>query len=165
MAAKQEIDRLSLLVGSSQLSGDEAARLVADNARYNVFELAERCLAGRRIEALRILEVLRGEGIAASVVLWSIAREIRNLNTLSEAPSFDHALRQLHVPARNRQLYETALRRLPQQRTLRLLRQSARVDHGIKGLGEGREWDELGRLVLAFTGAPTQQEVGSKTRR
>lgn len=151
LAARQEIERLSLLTGKGRLSASEASKLVADNARYNVFELAERALAGRRDDALRILNTLRGEGIEPTVALWALAREIRNLVTLSEAPSFDQALSALRVPARQRGVYQAAIKRLHRKTLQRLLCQAAAGDRTAKGLAPGRVWDELGRLVMAMT--------------
>jgi DNA polymerase-3 subunit delta len=161
LAAKQEIDRLALLAGGGRLDGASAAQLVADSARYNEFELADRSLAGRRTEALRILDSLRAEGIAAPRVLWALARELRQLLSLHESGGGERAFAELRIPERRRGLYSAALQRQNGDALAGLLQQAAAVDRCIKGLAADDPWQALARLLMAMTaGGPPERQPG-----
>jgi len=85
LAGAQEIEKLHILYGTGQLTDEQILKSVADSARYDVFDLAEQVLRGHLPKAARVLAGLRGEGIAAPVVLWALTRELRLLNTLRTA--------------------------------------------------------------------------------
>ena len=51
---------------------------IGDSARFDMFQLGEAALGGDVPRALRILGGLRSEGVEATLVLWSLAREIHN---------------------------------------------------------------------------------------
>src|SRR5438045_100192 len=65
LAAKQEIEKLGLLLPEGELEHDAVERAVADVSRFDVFQLSEAWLAGDAARALRILAALEaaGEGV------------------------------------------------------------------------------------------------------
>lgn len=150
LAAKQEIDLLALLARGAKLGASDVERLVADNARYTVFELAERCLGGKPADALRILQTLRAEGVAEPVVLWSLARELRRLYALAEAGPRDPEFAKQRIAPRFKSLYVQALKRLSLPDLLKLVHHAAQIDRVIKGLDRGNGWDELASLTYAM---------------
>ena len=82
-AAQQELEKLKLTApdGKADLATVQAS--LGDSARFDVFQLGDAALAGDVTRALRILAGLRSEGVEPVLVLWSLAREIRNTWGLS----------------------------------------------------------------------------------
>src|SRR6185437_7801332 len=79
LAAKQEIDKLALLLPRGSRVG--VAEVIAgstDAARFDVFQLGEALRARDAARALRILASLRAAGTEATLVLWAVLREIRS---------------------------------------------------------------------------------------
>ena len=153
LACAQEIDKLALL-GSREISLDDIDADLGENARFNVFGLADACLAGDAARAARILRSLAAEDAAPTLVLWSLTREARDLAQLAaqiesgrpEAEVLDK------VWMRRRPIVRRALKRMPAADWRRVLTQAAQVDRVIKGRAAGDAWHELERLTLAMAG-------------
>ncbi len=158
LAAVQEIDKLLLLNGPGPLDADTLLDAVADSARFDVFGLVDAALAGDPRRALHMLEVLRAEGVAAAVVLWSLAREIRVLGRVSSALEAGGNLSRLlaaeHVWEKRRPLLEKALRRLRAGQWRRLLLLCQQADRAIKGRSGRDAWLLLGLIASALSGRP-----------
>jgi DNA polymerase-3 subunit delta len=129
---------------------------VADSARFDVYALADCALAGEAARSVRILQGLRGEGVAPPVVLWALAKDIRLLVAMAEAAAGGEAvprvLARYHVWQSRRPQFSRALQRLPGRACRALLRRCAALDRVIKGQAAGNEWDELLQLTLQLAG-------------
>ncbi len=79
LACVQEIDKLYLLQGAGRVDARDIANAVADSARFDVYDLVDTALAGDGARGVRILNGLQGEGVAPAVVLWALARDLRQL--------------------------------------------------------------------------------------
>jgi DNA polymerase-3 subunit delta len=122
LAAKQEIDKLALLLPPGTRVGvPEIIAGSTDAARFDVFQLGEALRARAAARALRILSSLRAGGTEPTLVLWAVLRELR-----SAAPAG--------------------------ARALRLTARAAAVDRLAKGLASGDAWDELAWLALELCG-------------
>lgn len=159
LAAAQEIEKLHILHGSGRLSDEQILQSVADSARYDVFDLADQVLRGRLGKAARILAGLKGEGVAAPVVLWALTRELRLLNQLksellrgipAETVFSQHRLWDSRKAALSQALQRLEL---PTIRTALVL--AARADRIMKGAELGEDWDALLQLceLLSHPGA------------
>ena len=62
LAAVQEIEKLKLLAPDGEVDAATMSTVVADSARYNVFTLVDKILAGDVQSAARTLRGLRDEG-------------------------------------------------------------------------------------------------------
>lgn len=158
LAAAQEIEKLKLLAPTGEVDASTMSSVVADSARFNVFNLVDRILDGDSQAAARHLRGLREEGIDATVILWAIARDLRTLIDAEEAHrrggSLETALRSMGVWDRRLPLVKAALRRLQGQQLRILLRQAGAVDRAIKGMRTASPWEELTSLVLSAAGSP-----------
>ena len=154
LAAVQEVEKLKLLVTDARITARTVAEAVSDNARYNVFELADKALAGDATASLRMLHGLRGEGTEPSIVLWALAREIRTLYEVQlDCAGGQGALQALNARRvwKNRiPLMQAALARHNRESMSLVLEQSAKVDGSIKGFAGGRPWDNLEDLVTGL---------------
>lgn len=154
LACAQEIEKLALN-GSRAVSLDDIEGNLGDNARFNVFGLADACLAGDAAQILRILRGLENDGTAPTLVLWALAREARDLAQMAAALAAGRPETEVldKVWMRRRPLVRRAVTRAATQAWLDTVAQAARADRAIKGRGEGEPWHELERLALAIAGA------------
>ena len=156
LAAVQEIEKLKLLADAGQITVDTVTASVSDNARYNVFGLADNALKGDASTSLRILHGLRGEGTEAAMVLWALTREIRTLFEVqlecAAGASAQQALSARRVWNNRMPLMQSALSRHTGESLSALIEQAARVDGSIKGYADGNPWDNLERLVATLCG-------------
>ena len=158
LACVQEIDKLYLLQGAGAVDAEAINRLVADNARYDVFGLVDAALAGNASRSIRILTGLQAEGLAPQVVLWALAREIRSLAAMAGQVAGGDAipavLGRYRVWANRKSLVGTALKRLKPAQCNAMLQQCASIDRISKGRGTGNAWDELLQLTCRLAGKP-----------
>ena len=134
LAAKQEIDKLSLLAAPKTTIGvAEVEASTTESARFNVFQLAQACAEADAARALRILSGLRAEGVEPLVVLWVLLRRLHSAQRDRDAPGA-----------------RASAARGPS--FARLTARAARVDRVAKGLAVGEEWDELALLTVELCG-------------
>jgi DNA polymerase-3 subunit delta len=129
LAAQQEVERIALLMPGATLGAEDVAALVADSARYDVFELSAAAFSGHATRALSRVSLRAG-------------RE-RSLESVFRAEQVWSA-RQGPVKA--------ALGRLDRPRIDSLITAVARTDRIAKGSLRGDVWVELEGLVARIAG-------------
>jgi DNA polymerase-3 subunit delta len=152
LAAKQELEKLSLLAGAAPISADLVLRSVGDSARYDVFQLAEAAAAGDGARALRVLLGLKSEGVEPTLILWALVREVRGLWQARER----NRLRSNDRGSGWNLAATPSPRALSRLKTLplaRLLRQASHADRVIKGQAAGDAWSVLTGLTGGLAGA------------
>jgi DNA polymerase-3 subunit delta len=158
LAAQQEIERIVLLHPGEELDAQAVAELVADNARYDVFELSAAAMAGNASRALRILAGLKGEGVAPPFIIWALVNDLRGvsqvIHEVAQRRSLDDALRSANVWSNRRANVQAGVRRLDPARIESLLVHAARADRVAKGGQRGDEWVEIEGLVARIAGVP-----------
>jgi len=128
LAARQELDKLALLLGpAAKVRVDDVAASSSDSARFSVFQLGDAIGAGEASRALRILDGLRSEGEEAVLVLWSLLRALSTLQS-----SGDTRRRRVSFAA--------------------LATRAVRADRMAKGLMRGAVWDEMALLAAELCG-------------
>ncbi|MES9969285.1 MAG: DNA polymerase III subunit delta [Candidatus Thiodiazotropha sp.] len=157
LAASQEIDKLLLLYGQGVVSSEKLIEAVADSARFDVFSLVDTLLEGDISKGLRILQGLKGEGVAAPVVLWAVSREIRLLAEMGyeigQGEGVDKIMAKHRVWDRRKPILRKALQRQADH-WRRLLVDCARADRAIKGLHPADPWLLLQQLARGMSGLP-----------
>lgn len=144
LAAAQEVDKLFLLHGAGKLNFEQTASAVADSARYNIYDLVDSVLVGDVVRTARIIGGLKNEGIEPVLMLWALSREVRMLAQISEAnTSADAVMAKLRVWENRKALIRKALSRHSSVRWKGFLKRCAKIDKVIKGVEQGRVWDEL----------------------
>lgn len=133
LAARQEIDKLALLLErDAAVSVSEVAAGSADSARFDVFQLGEAVRDRAAGRALRILGGLQAEGTEPVLVLWSLTRELRSLQSSSRAGGTGPGLSFVRLTVR-----------------------AGRADRMAKGMTLGDPWDELALLAVEMCGQRT----------
>ena len=159
LAAVQEIEKLKLLATDGNVDAVKMSSVVADSARYNIFEFVDKILIGDAQSAARSLRGLHSEGTDAIPLLWAITRELRILVKASEQVSNgeqrDWALKNVGVWEKRLPLFRKALQRCSAAHLRMLLYQAGAIDRGIKGMRKADVWDEITTLVLSFAGSQT----------
>jgi DNA polymerase-3 subunit delta len=151
LAAKQELDKLSLLANGKPIGAELVLRSVGDSARYDVFQLAAAAAAGDAARALRVLLALKSEGVEPTLILWALVRELRGLWQAGERDRLRSTERggwNLAATPSPR-----ALARLKQLPLGELLIQASHADRVIKGLAAGEPWSTLTGLTGGLAGA------------
>lgn len=158
LAAEQEIARLQLLAEGGNIDLDSIQSSVGDSARFDLFGLLDAALAGEAAHALRMLNGLRGEGDEPPVILWGIARELRNLISISEMTARGMALDKAcasvtpRIFGKRQGLIGRAVGRSSLDYWNALLLETQLCDEQIKGQSPGDPWITLSRLVLQIAG-------------
>lgn len=151
LAAAQEVDKLALLHAGTRLDVEALEASVADDARYDVFRLADAALGGDAGRALHIVAGLRAEGEELIPMLGWLLTQLRMLARIAAAPNADAALRSERIwPAARESLIRRALKGGDRSHWEACLQQAGRIDGIAKGRGDGDAWRELERLVAAI---------------
>jgi DNA polymerase-3 subunit delta len=166
LAARQEIEKLGLLLPEGDLSAEAIERAVADVARYDVFRLSEAWLEPDAPRAVRIIAGLEAEGEGIQLLLWQLSEDIHALASVREAIAAGSpvavALRNARVWGKRQAAMERAARRIPADAIGPLLSALARLDALAKGIGRGNVWDELRTVALALAGQPALPLPGAR---
>jgi DNA polymerase-3 subunit delta len=156
LAAQQEVERIALLMPGATLGPEDVARLVADSARYDVFELSAAAFAGQPERALRVLAGLRAEGREPPLVLWALVNDLRALSRvtqrLTRERSLEGAFRAEQVWSNRQAPLRAAIGRLDRKSIDSLLVAAARADRVAKGSLRGDAWVEIERLAARIAG-------------
>jgi DNA polymerase-3 subunit delta len=158
LAARQELEKLALLLPEGELAQEAVERAVADVARYDVFDLSVACLGGDAARVLRIIAALEAEGEGLPLLVWQIGEDIHALAAVFDAAARGvpaaAAVRSARVWGRRQAALERAARRVKPHAIAPMLRALAALDALAKGLGRGNPWDELRTLALTLAGRP-----------
>ena len=166
LAAVQEIEKLKLLSLDGKVNASTMSSVVADSARYNLFEFIDRMLMGEAQSAAKSLRGLKNEGADPLSLLWAITRELRILVRASEQVALgqhsDWALKNAGVWDNRMGLFRRALQRCKPAHLRMFLSQAGAIDRGIKGARHAEIWDEMATLVLSIAGSQTLQASNIK---
>ena len=152
LAARQEIDKLSLLLPRGRLSLEDIQHAVTDVSRFEAADLPDAMLAGDPARCARILDSLRQEGEAVPKVLWQISATLRLLYKIKSAirsgQPLAAAFRANRIWDKRQSLVQAALKRISDARLDHALQAASRIDRQAKGLDGGDPWDDMLRLSM-----------------
>ncbi|MDP5209331.1 DNA polymerase III subunit delta [Microbulbifer sp. 2205BS26-8] len=153
LAASQEVEKLKLLNSDERITVERLAQSITSSARYSVFDLIDRALAGEGEKSIQTLEGLRTEGIEPPVVLWALTREIRSLLDIGEKLAQGQPLVRLVRIQKRQPLVQSALARLRPRQLETLLLRARAIDAAIKGgAAHQSPWTGLLELTLNLSG-------------
>lgn len=157
LAAAQIITQLFACYGAGQLSTEQIAELLADHARFDIFQLAEQCLLGNINKALRILHHLKQVNTEATLVLWALARESRlaiQLHAaLNQGKSFDAFCRENAIWDKRKPAIKAISQRYAKIDWKLLFKKLGDIDLQIKGIKSGDCWMTFEQICIVFSGA------------
>lgn len=155
LAAKQEIDKLALLIDGQHITADVVLAGVSDSSRYNVFDLSSAMLTGDLVRGMKILHGLESEGIEPPIVLWLLTRELRLVIELLEAKAqqqpISAAFKRLRVFDKRQRDYQLAMERADGAHYQRCLIACAQIDAAIKGQIKDDPWSKISAVLVAIS--------------
>jgi DNA polymerase-3 subunit delta len=154
LAAQQEIDKLSLCIGSGKISAADIENSVADSSRFDVYKLVDAALAGDAARAVRILAGIRSDGTDAVIVVWALGREIRTLALLAEnvkaGVDLSSALQKAGVWRTRQNLVRSGISRHRVTDLHRLLQLTRHADAAAKGQSGGDPWSLATDILMGL---------------
>jgi len=153
LACAQVIERLAL-ISSPQLtlSTSDVMDQLIDQCDYQLYELADACLAANSEKAIHLLRQACLNRTEPTLILWLFTQEIRLLIQLShklkQLVAFNTACSQLKIWPQRAKLYQMSLARMPLARLYQLLHRSKELDEKIKSSQNHHIWDLFEQLVL-----------------
>ena len=158
LAARQEIEKLALLLPEGELQQSAVEDAVADVARYDIFELSEAWLAGDAARTVRILRSLEAEGDSPTLAIWQLSEDVHALAIVAtlvrSGTPMDAAVRNARVWGKRQRALERAVQRVQAASIPALLTSVATLDAWSKGIGQGNAWDALVNVGLTLAGTP-----------
>ena len=163
LAARQEIEKLALVLPEGMLGHEAVEAAVADVARYDVYAASEAWLAGDAARVLRVLSVLEAEGDGPQLAVWTIGEDLHALAAVQamvrDGMPSSVALRNARVWGKRQNAMERAMKRVSPAAVERMLAALARIDALSKGIGVGNAWDDFTALAVELAGKPARPVV------
>jgi DNA polymerase-3 subunit delta len=156
LAAKQEVDKLSLLLPAGEVSLAAIREAVTDVSRFERDSLVDAIHADDPARIARIVESLDAEGEPLPLLLWVLAEELRRMTAIRAGQRPRGFLSAERVEA----LQRTAKRHDAASLDREVLR-AHRIDRMIKGVEPGDPWESLLELALGLAGRPVLEEFAT----
>lgn len=168
LAAKQEIDKLSLSLSTNKsdqtnsgqtISDQDIADAVSSSARYDIFSLIDASLEGDIPRVARMLKGLQDEGAEPIMLNAMFTRELRTLADLRHKIDNGQNLNAVlnSVWGKRKPIVGNALKRYNSTRLQGLLLRAGQVDRIAKGAeftSHSHAWHAFTNLVIATAGKP-----------
>lgn len=160
LAASQEIEKLKLLLDANEtiINLEHIQAMVVDSARFDIFGLVDVALQGDAKHSLRMLQGLKSEGAAETLILWTLTKELRALMTLAQLTGqgipLQKAFTQVRPPiwSKRQMIFQQAIGRYTANQWGRLLVKAQKIDAQIKGQATGDCWEGLADILLNMAG-------------
>ncbi len=151
LAADQELQkRLRMIARTDRVTAETTCSAAWPTAPDSMYSSSVNALwPGTAARALRMLEVLRAEGVEPTLVLWSLSKSVRDL--WGAVQSRGGAAR---VASATRRPSSRAQRRAAKLHFGRLNARAPRADRMIKGRETGDAWDEMALLAMDICARP-----------
>ena len=154
LAAKQEVEKLALLLAPGEVTLAAIRESVADVARFERDTLLEAIHDDDPSRVARAVASLEAEGEPLPLLLWTLAEELRLLMALSAG----QRPRRFIPPERLERLNRTARKHSVASFERELLR-AHRIDRMIKGVETGDPWASVVELAFGIAGRPVMNEA------
>jgi DNA polymerase-3 subunit delta len=154
LAVAQELEKLSLLQLSGDITPDTLEEMLTDNGHFDIFGLVDSVLAGNKQRSLRIIDNLAAEDVEPTLVLWALTRELRTMadiaKQLKQGASLASLFPKFRIFDKRQPAVRSFLQRCKQETCWTFLLDAARIDRMIKGAEKGNVWDALKQLTFSI---------------
>jgi DNA polymerase III subunit delta len=154
LAARQEVEKLALLLPAGEVGLESIREAVTDVSRFERDQLLDAIHAGDPARVARVVECLEAEGEPLPLLLWQLTEELRLMMALASG----QRPRRFLTPERSSALQQTARRHTAGTFDRELLR-AHRIDRMIKGVETGDPWDGVVDLALGIAGKPVLEDA------
>ncbi|MCW8092103.1 DNA polymerase III subunit delta [Alteromonas sp. ASW11-130] len=159
LAARQEIDKLSLLYQQDYITLELLDKALVDHSRFNVFQLIDVILSGDNHRCVKMLLRLESEGIEPNILIWALVREWQTLWSLNQLRDANQpiAWQKLGIWKNRQAFYQTALTRLNRKHLEIIREQLQQADLLFKQTTVNKPFVKLCHLCMLFLAVPVQQ--------
>ena len=154
LAAKQEVEKLALLLPPGEITLEAIRDAVTDVSRFERDTLLDAIHAGDPSRIVRAMASLEAEGEPLPLLLWTLAEELRLLMAIAAGQRPRRFLPPDRVAALNRTAKEHTAATFDRE----LLR-AHRIDRMIKGVETADPWDSVVELALGIAGRQVFEDV------
>lgn len=160
LAAKQEIDKLALVVEKDNIASGDVLNMVVDSARFDVFDLIDSVFLGKLERIATMLRGLKKEGVEPisvyGALLWAFRRANAIASEVARGKPEEQALNAHQVWNQGRGAVSALLRRFSPEALGMLLSEAAIIDQALKGALKMDSWQLLENFMFAIAGARLQ---------
>lgn len=148
--AQQAIDKLELLQPSLPINAKTMESMISNHSHFSAFDCVDAALSGQPKRCLRILSGLQATNQEATLVLWTISQQLKQLyNMRCQLDKGDNIASILKGQWEKKQaVLQAALKRLQLNDLRDCLNAAFQVDLSIKGVEKTDPWQLLERLCL-----------------
>jgi DNA polymerase III subunit delta len=161
LAARQEIEKLVLLIDKEDIDIEDVINAVADSSRFDVFDMIESAFLGNSDRTLLMLNGLRNEGTEPMALFGAFMWEFRRLCSIAHQHDAGANLESLFSSYRiwdqKKRPMNAVLKRHSTKSLDRLLNYCATIDKNLKSSQKLQAWDQFNTLLLAIAGINTAQ--------
>jgi len=154
LAAKQEVEKLALLLPKGEIELAPLREAVTDVSRFERDTLLDAIHGDDAARIPRIVASLEAEGEPLPLLLWTLTEELRTLEMIRAG----QRPRRFTPPQRMEALQRTARRHDAASFDRETLR-AHRIDRMIKGVETGDPWDAIVDLAMGISGRPVMLEA------
>lgn len=159
LAARQELEKLALLIDKDKIESADVLGAVADSARYEVFAMIESAFLGDARRALVMLNGLRREGAEPlalfGALMWEFRRACSMAAELEAGAALGAIFARYKIWEQKQRAQGAVLKRHPARVLQGLLKYCAMIDKTLKSSRREEGWDQLSTLLLAISGLHT----------
>ena len=149
LAARQEVEKLALLLPQGEVTIEAIREAVTDVSRFERDALLDAIYAGDTARIPRVVASLEAGGEPLPLLLWVLAEEVRTMMAFAA----NQRPRRFLPPERSAQVQQAA-RRHGARSFDALLLQLHRIDRMIKGIEADDPWDAVVDFAMALAGKP-----------
>ena len=159
LAAAQTIEQLHALAEQGAVTLELLEKTIADQSRFSAYSLVDSCLLGDAAQMMHRLRRIRGESDVSVLLVWSLAKELRELFRMSvkvqNGSGINDVMREYRVWSNRQRMVSSALKRLSNAQIARSVQKVAELDLVVKGQRYGDAWFEIEKLCLYLCGIDT----------
>ena len=161
LAARQEIEKLVLLIDKDDIDIEDVIHAVADSSRFDVFDMIESAFLGNSDRTLLMLHGLRNEGIEPMALFGAFMWEFRRLCSIAHqhetGMNLDALFNSYRIWDQKKRPMSAVLKRHTSKSLGKLLNYCATIDKTLKSNQRLQAWDQFNTLLLAIAGINTSQ--------
>jgi len=154
LAAKQEVEKLGLLLPKGEIALEQIREAVTDVSRFDRDVLVDALHDADAARVARVVGSLKAEGEPLPLLLWVLTEELRKVMAVAAG----QRPRGWMTPERSEAMARTA-RRHDRASIDRELLRAHHIDRMIKGVEPGDPWDSVVELALGIGGRPVMKEM------
>ena len=163
LAARQELEKLCLLIDKNRINLQDVMESVVDSARHDVFALIEQAFLGKADRVAMMLRGLRKEGAEPISIFGALMWEFRRLCSMSAAiangSTPDRVLNDYRIWPQRRKAMGIVLKRLDIRQLTRLLKEANTIDRSLKGMIRQNPWELLENFLFRIAGIRLQSSI------